>query len=284
LKDARHNVGSATAKAYRNPAQVENRYLAHLDKEKALPQLLPAELGELKGTVLHAGRNYLPVGAEGNRALEAAAKELPRFGADYLRAREDLARAEARLAEARQNEARLSESFRPQLVELDEIQNRSATLYERLLSMRPRDQIALARRHGRGELERAAQREPEAAVRTLDSRERWVQNPSRDVGRVLDRRLSRTGLSLPTERQSLIEWTRQAFRLGMHPLHAVQVLTRGGIPLADAARAVSLARAAVRNPAKTALWYTARALGLPSLPVRVATMAWDLVRGQVLSR
>jgi hypothetical protein len=170
------------------------------------------------------------------------------------------------------------------LVELDEIQNRSATLYDRLLSMRPRDQIALARRHGRGELERAARRSPEHASRTLDSRRRWIQNPSRDINRVLDRRLSRTGLSLPAHRQSLTDWSRQALRLGLHPLHAVQVLTRGGVPLADAARAVSLARAAVRNPAKTALWLTAHALGLPSLPVRVATMAWDLVRGQVLSR
>jgi MobA/VirD2-like, nuclease domain/TraI-like middle domain len=284
LKEARETVRSAIAGAYRNPSQVESRYFAHLDQDKALPQLRPAELGELRGTVLHAGRNDLPVGAEGSRAWEAAANELPRFATEYLRAQKDLARAEARLAEARQKDARLREDFRPQFAELDEIQNRSATLHERLLSMRPRDQIALVRRHGRGELERAARRSPEHAIGPLASRQRWMQNLSRDLNRVLDRRLSRTGLSLPTPRQSLTEWSRQAFRLGLHPLHAVQVLTRGGVPLADAARAVSLARAAVRNPAKTALWLTAKALGLPSLPVRMATMAWDLVRGQLLSR
>ena len=284
LKTAGNYIRTAIQDAFRDPDPVEARYLAHLVQQRSVPPLRPSELGELKGHVLRAGRTPIVLGERGGKALEIATGELPRFAAAFLRAQDDIANAEARLAEARQKEARLSESFRPQFVELDEIRNRSANLHERLLSMRPRDQLALARRHGRGELEQAAQRRPEHAIRTLDSRQRWVQNPSRDVGRVLDRRLSRTGLSLPTERQSLIEWTRQAFRLGMHPLHAVQVLTRGGVPLADAARAVSLARAAVRNPAKTALWFTARALGLPSLPVRMATAVWDLVRGQVLSR
>jgi Relaxase/Mobilisation nuclease domain len=284
LAEIRENVRSAIASAYRNPAQVESRYFTYLDQKKALSPLRPAELGQLRGTVLHAGRNYLPVGAEGSRAWEAAVYELPRFGTAYLAAQDDLTRAEARLSEARQKDARLRESFRPQFAELDEIQNRSATLYDRLLSMRPRDQIALARRHGRGELERAARRRPEHALRTLDARQRWIQSPSRDINRVLDHQLSRTGLSLPTPRQSLTDWTQQAFRLGLHPLHAVQVLTRGGVPLADAARAVSLARAAVRNPVKTALWLAIHALGLPSLPVRIATIAWDLLRAQVLSR
>jgi hypothetical protein len=58
-------------------------------------------LGRLKGSVLRAGRNYLPLGAEGERAYQVAAEKMPRLGATYLRASEDVARAEVRLAASR---------------------------------------------------------------------------------------------------------------------------------------------------------------------------------------
>jgi hypothetical protein len=72
----------------------------------------------------------------------------------------------------------------------------------------------------------------------------------------------------------------------MHPLHTIQALTRGGLPLADAANAVSLARAAIRSPARTALLLAAKAAGLPALTVRVAALGWSIARGigQFLSR
>jgi hypothetical protein len=321
VQDARYNIHTAVAEAFRNPAQVESRYFAHLDQEKALPPGSPSQLGKLKGLVLHAGRTPIPLGDPGHRALEIAAGQLPRFAADYLRAREELARTEIRYAEARKEEAQLRERFRPQFAELEQIQGRSATLSERLLSLSPRDQLALARRHGRHELERAVQRRPESALLPVVSREHWIKNLSPDLNRVLDRRLRRTGLSLPNSRESLTKWTARALHCGLHPLHTVQVLTRGGVPLADAARTVSqvyatirhpattarrytfrsvqkltglpvadvanaasLAVGVIRSPAKTVLWLTAKSLGIPSLPVRLATMAWDLVRAQVLSR
>jgi hypothetical protein len=64
----------------------------------------------------------------------------------------------------------------------------------------------------------------------------------------------------------------------MHPLHSVQALTRGGVPLADAARAVSLTRAAMRNPVKAGLHLAAQAMGLPALTVRLAALGWSLAR------
>ena len=70
------------------PPRSRARYLGHLDQEKALPQVLPAQLGELKGAVLHAGRTYIPLGAEGRRAFDVAANQLPRLGTAYLRAQD----------------------------------------------------------------------------------------------------------------------------------------------------------------------------------------------------
>jgi hypothetical protein len=286
LEYARDDIRSAIASAFRNAPQVEGRYFRHLDQEKALPPLLPAQLGELKGTVLHAGRTYVPLGAEGKRAFEAAANDLPRFASAYLRAQEDIARADERLAEARQNNEQLSQRLQPQIEELDRINRRVGTLYERLLGLRPRDQIALARAHGPDILERAATRSPEPALRKTAVRERWLKNPSRDLNRALDRRLSRARLSAPGRDQSPREWAALAFRAGMHPLHTIQALTRGGLPLADAANAVSLARAAIRSPARTAARLAAKALGMPALPVRLAAIGWELARGigQILSR
>ena len=53
------------------------------------------------------------------------------------------------------------------LEELNQIEKRAGTLYERLFSLRPRDQITLARVQGSDVLERAATRRPESAARTL---------------------------------------------------------------------------------------------------------------------
>ncbi|HEX9943499.1 MAG TPA: relaxase/mobilization nuclease domain-containing protein [Thermoanaerobaculia bacterium] len=280
-EDALARIRSAITSAYRDPAEVESRYVAHLQKKRALPQLLPAELGELRGTVLHTGRNYLPLGSQGSRALEAAANKLPRFGTTYLRAREDIARADAHLAEARQKEAQLTQRLQPQLEELDQLEERTGSLSERLLALRPRDQIALARAHGRGVLERAATRRPESTTRTAELRERWMQKLSPGLNRALDRRLSRVRVSAPARGQSPTDWMAQAFRAGMHPLHAVQTLTRGGLPLADAANALSLTHAAIRNPVKTGLHLAAKAMGLPTLTVRLASIGWSLARDLV---
>lgn len=316
VEATRSEISRVIAASFRDPAQIETRYLAHLEQTKTPPAHPPHQLGELKGLVLRAGRTSIPLGDQANRARRIAG-QLPRLAEDYLRGREDLGRAEAHYAAARKLEAQLKERFRPLFAELDQIQSRSANLNERLLSLRPRDQIALVRRHGRYELQRAVQRRPEAALRTLASREQWVQNLSPDLSRVLDRRLSRIGVARPTSRDSIPAWTATALGRGLHPLHAVQVMTRGGVALRDAVSAVSRAYATVRHPvqtarrytfrsiqkltglpladianavtfvrspAKTALWLTARSLGIPSLPVRLATMAWDLVRDHVQSR
>jgi hypothetical protein len=321
VQTARSSISHAIAEAFRNPAHVESRYLAALDQKKAPPDLPPAQLGELKGWVLHAGRTSIPIGNQGTRAFQIAG-QLPRLANDYRYAQGELARAEQRYTQARKVEAQLRERFRPQFAELEQIQNRSTTLYDRMLSLRPRDQIALARSHGSYELERAAQRRPEAALRTVSSRERWLsQNLSPELSRVLDRRLRRIGLSRPGSGESLTTWAARALHRGLNPMHAVQMLTRGGValadaantvsraydtirhpvstarrysfrtfqkltgvPLADIANAASLATGAIRSPAKTALRLTAKSLGLPSLPVRLATMAWGLVRDHVLSR
>jgi hypothetical protein len=320
VESARYGIRSTIAEAFRDPAQAESRYFAHLDREKAPPPR-PAQLGELRGFVLHAGPTSVPLGDQGRRALQAATLPLPRFAADYLRAQEDLARAEARLAEARQENARLREHLRPQFAELEQIQARSVHLEERLLSLRPRDQIALVRKHGSHDLDRALRRHPEYPLCVVTSREQWVRNLSPELDRVLDRRLSRIGLSRPAAGESLSAWAFRALNRGLHPLHAVQALTRGGVqiakaagavaqayatvrhpgktarrytlravqkstglPLADAVNAVSLAVGAVRSPVRTALLLTAKGLGLPSLPVRLAMRAWDLVREHERSR
>jgi hypothetical protein len=286
VEDTRDGIRSAIASAYREAPKVESRYLGHLDQEKTLPQALPAQLGELKGSILHAGRTYVPLGAEGRRALDVAANQLPRLATAYLRAQEDLARADARLTDVRQKEAQLSLRLQPHLEELDRIEKRAGSLYERLFALRPRDQIALARLHGPDVLEQAARRRPDPAARTTALRQSWMQNLSRDLNRALNRRLSRTAVPPLARHQSPADWIAKAVRLGLHPLHAIQALTRGGIPVADAVQAVSLTRAALRNPAKTGILLTAKAMGLPALPLRLAVMAWTFARTveRVLSR
>jgi hypothetical protein len=286
LEETRNGVRSAIASAYREAPQVESRYLGHLDRDKALPQVLPAQLGELKGSVLRVGRTYVPLGVEGRRAFDIAADQIPRLGTAYLSAQEDLARADAHLSGARLKEEQLTQRLQPHLEELDQLKKRAGGLYERLLILRPRDQIALARRHGSDILERAAQRRPDPAARITALRQSWMRSPSPDLNRALDRRLSRVGVPSLAHQQSPADWMRQAVRLGLHPLHAIQTLTRGGLPLADAVEAISLTRAALRSPAKTGIQLAAKAMGLPALPVRLAVMAWTLARtvDRVLSR
>jgi hypothetical protein len=286
FEETRDDIRSAIASAYREAPKVESRYLSHLNQEKTLPPVPPAQLGELKGTVLHAGRTYVPLGAEGRRAFDVAANQLPQLGIAYLRVQEDLARADAHLADARQKEAQLTQRLQPRLEELDQIEKRAGSLYDRLFDLRPRDQIALARVHGSNVLERAATRRPEPAARTTTLRQAWMQNPSRDLNRALDRRLSRSAVPPLAPHQSPADWMAKAVRLGLHPLHAIQVLTRGGLPVADVVQAVSLTRAALRNPTQTGLLVAAKAMGLPTLPLRLAVMAWSMARtvDRVLSR
>jgi relaxase-like protein/DNA relaxase TraI-like protein len=323
LEQVLTNLRSAIQEAYRDPAGVEDRFFAHLKQQKAVPRLQFGELKELRGTVLHAGRTLIPLGAQGNKALDIALEQLPRLGVDYLRADQDLERAGVRLDEVRQKEAQLTERYRPQLLEVEQIRERLGDLYERVFTLRPRDQLALARMRGGHELEQAAWRAPDAAVRTLHLREQWIRNLPPDLDRALDRRFGRTGLSLPSEHQNRAAWAARALRLGLHPLHAVQVLTRGGVPLASAGEAVALAYQTIRNPGKTAgrvtaksvqaltrgtvplddlvraaslarslwrhplktgVWLTAQAVGIPTLPIRLATMGWDLVKEHVLSQ
>ena len=283
-----NGIRSAIASAYREAPQVESRYLGHLDRDKALPQVLPAQLGELKGSVLHVGRNYVPLGTEGRRAFDVAADQLPRLGTAYLRAQDDLTRADAHLADARQKEAQLTQRLHPQLEELDQIEKRAGSSYRAAVvlaasgSDRPGPRAWL-RRAGTGR--HSAAPNPPCARPRLCGRS-WLQNPSRDLNRVLDRRLSRTAVPPRARHQSPADWMKQAVRLGLHPLHAVQALTRGGLPVADAVQALSLTRASLRNPAKTGLLLAAKAMGLPALPVRLAVMAWSLARTaeRVLSR
>jgi hypothetical protein len=81
-----------------------------------------------------------------------------------------------------------------------------------------------------------------------------------------------------------------AVRQGLRPAHASQALARSGVSLTDSlratSRALSLTRAAVSDPAKTAASLTAKALGVPALPVRLAVVALSLVRsvGRALTR
>jgi relaxase-like protein/DNA relaxase TraI-like protein len=321
LDNARHHIRNAIEDAFRDPAAVEARYLAHLNQQRTVPPLRPKELAELKGIVIPAGRTPLALGNRGGDALDIATGQLPRFAAEYLRAQEDLTRAQVRLAGARGEEGFLRGLYGPQLAELREIQARASTLEERILALRPRDQEALLRVHGAGPLETAVERLPGYAERPVEARERWLQNFSPEMDRVLDHRLLNKGLSRPDRDGNIAEWTREALAYGLHPLHAVQALTRGQVPLAEAAHAVSLTysaarhpfasarghsaraiqdrtglpaadalnsflltRAMIHSPLQTSLGLTAQALGLPALPVRLASMAWDMVKEQVLSR
>ena len=321
LESARYHIRTTIEDAFRDPAEVQARYFAHLVQERSVPPLAPDQFGELKGIVLRAGSYAVPVGNQGSKAFDIANDLLPRYGAEYLRAQEDLDQAEIRLAESQREEAQLRDRFRPEIAELRRIEERTRDLEERLLDLRPRDQEAILRAHGATPLEQAVERRPGRAERRVEARERWLQNVSPEVNRTLDRRLLDKGLSRPDRHGDFAEWTRQACSSSLHPLHALQALTRGEVRIADAARLVSttysavrhpiqtarsyslravqsrsgltladaassllLARSMIRSPLQTSFWLTTQALGLPALPVRLAAMAWNLAKEQVLSR
>lgn len=158
------------------------------------------------------------------------------------------------------------------------------------MSLRPRDQIALARRHGAEVVvRRAVQNAPESAARTIAAREQWMRNLAPALNRALDRQLARNRVPVPTPRRSE-SWLETALDRGLRPAHALQALARAGVPLADTLRATSralaLTRSATSHPIKTAAKLTAKALGVPTLPLRLAALSWDLARSiaRTLSR
>jgi hypothetical protein len=104
------------------------------------------------------------------------------------------------------------------------------------------------------------------------------------LDRALDRQLARRGLPAPAPGRSA-RWIETALERGLHPAHALQALARVGIPLADilraTSRALALTRAVSSRPVKTAALLTAKALGVPTLPLRLAALSWSLARSAV---
>ena len=284
-------IRAVAAKAFRDPAEAAGRYLRRLDAGGP-SRFQPAELGPLRGFYLRTGRNYLPLGAEGNRAFRIAMEEMLQLGAAYQATRQNLAGEETRLSELGRQVEQLEERYKPQLEELARLSERfpSTDLTRDVLSLRPRDQIALARAHGPRILERAAERSPTAAGRTAAAREWWMQNLAPQLVRVLDRQLAQRGIPAPTPEDSPARWMANAVRRGLRLAHAAQALARADVPLADtveaASRTLSAARHAAANPAKAAVKVTAKALGVPALPLRLAELAWSVAErvGRALSR
>jgi hypothetical protein len=278
-------------RAYRDPTDAANRYLSRLDTG-ASPAFLPADLGQLRGTVLREGRYYFPLGAQGSDSLRIATEQMPHLGGYYQEAHRHLDRAEGRLADLRRQVEQLEIRYRPQLAELSQVEGSAERrdLPERVMSLRPRDQIALARVHGTEVLTRSAKLAPEAAGRTAAAREWWLRNLAPQLDKALDRQLSQRAIKPPERWQRAAEWMENALRRGLRPAHAAQVLTRAGNSLGDTvlatSRTLSLTRAVVGSPVKTAAKVAAQALGVPSLPVRLAIAALSLARsiGQAFTR
>jgi hypothetical protein len=109
-----------------------------------------------------------------------------------------------------------------------------------------------------------------------------MRNLSPQLDRALDRQLTRLRLPSPAPGQSPADWLANAVREGLRPAHGIQALTRAGVSLAQSvqasSRVLSRARAGVVNPAKSAAMLAAKALGVPALPVRLASAAWTLAR------
>jgi hypothetical protein len=158
------------------------------------------------------------------------------------------------------------------------------------MSLRPRDQIALARAHGREVLVRSAERAPQVAGRTAEAREWWMKNLAPQLDSALSRQLNRRGLPLPVPGQSPAEWMANAVRQGLRPAHGAQALTRAGVSLDETlqatSRVLSLTRAVVGSPVKAAAQVAAQALGVPTLAVQLAAAALSLARsvGRALTR
>jgi sugar phosphate isomerase/epimerase len=66
------------------------------------------------------------------------------------------------------------------------------------MSLRPGDQISLARRRGAEVVVGAAQQAPESAVRTVAAREQWIRSLAPSLDRALDRQLARHRVSPPS--------------------------------------------------------------------------------------
>jgi hypothetical protein len=290
LDSARTFVRSAIEGAFRDPNEAARRYLAHLDAGSP-PAVQPAGIGRLQGSVVHAGRNYLPLGTEGERAYRVAAESLPEAGSLYQRAQEELAQAERQLAPLRQRLEQLEHQYRPQVSELEKLGASPQRIDpEDVMSLRPRDQIALARVHGSETLIRSAEAAPEAAGRTVAAREWWLRNLTPDLDRALTRQLGRRRIDSPRPGQSPDEWMANAVRRGLQPKHGAQALARAGVSLLDnvraTSRALSMAQSAIRNPVKTAAKIAASALGVPAVAVRLAVAAVSLAQsiGRALTR
>jgi hypothetical protein len=146
-----------------------------------------------------AGKAALPVGSEGQRSYQIAVEEMPRLGAAYTQARVGLLGAEHRLKAARQGANQLERKFHPQLEEFRQLEPRAERLdqAEQVLSLRSRDQIALARAHGPEVVDRAVRQAPEQAAWATAARERWMRNLAPSLDRALDRQLTRRGIPAP---------------------------------------------------------------------------------------
>ena len=102
--------------------------------------------------------------------------------------------------------------FAPQFAELQRIHQQRSVGVEQLLDLRPREQEAILRADGEGTLEAAVASRPDRALRTIEARERWLRNFSRELERALDRRLLDRGLSRPDRYGDLVAWTRRTPR------------------------------------------------------------------------
>jgi hypothetical protein len=127
------------------------------------------------------------------------------------------------------------------------------------------------------------------STRTVAARQQWMKSLAPSLDRALDRQLARRGIPAPVPGRSAA-WLQTALDRGLRPAHALQALARVGVPLAENLRATSHAlaftRAVVSHSVKTAALLTARALGVPTLPLRLASLSWSLARDlvHVLSR
>ncbi|HEX4966850.1 MAG TPA: hypothetical protein VF173_38935 [Thermoanaerobaculia bacterium] len=118
-----------------------------------------------------------------------------------------------------------------------------------------------------------------------------MKNLAPQLDKALSRQLSQRGIPLPSLGKSPpVGWLVNALRRGLPPAHGAQALVRAGFSLGETlhatSRALSLTRAVVGSPVKTAARVAAQALGVPSLPVRLAVAALSVARsvGRALTR
>ncbi len=324
LAQARDSVARIAAEAFRDPSLAARRYLDHLDAGGSAA-VNPQALGTPRGRALQIGGTRLSLGSEAEHAARAQA-ELPRAGTAYLNARAGLLGAERSLGLAHQQLAELDSRLAP-LRPSPSPALQGHQLAERIIALRPADQLLLARAHGSQALKDAAERAPERLHTLLAAREWWVRNLGAPLVRALARQTSVAGDS-PSPGVDPAAWMANAVRLGVHPAHATQALVRSSEqPLVHtaqvAARAVTMLRAAhhnpaaaaalqltqpagkilgqnglspvggglesasrtylvtrglLANPASSAARITAKALGVPALPVRLASLGWTLTK------